>query len=506
MRKKLLALVLALALLPVVSLRAGAVSMQDFSGGALSGIAESGDGLLVTDTFNKAVRMVSGGTVTRWAGKPGTADLSGEPAGAYVDGSAEDARFMEPWAIAPYLNGYAVTDTEANVVRFTDGKTVRTAAGSGKSGSADGTGAAVSFARPTGLAAGADGELYIADTDNGLIRRLDKQGRVTTWARGLDEPTGLCWAGGALYVAETGRSRICKIVNGQVAALNPGSVRDSDGAYPGGYVDGPVEKAQFDHPQGVAVDDDGAVYVADTGNSALRKIENGRVSTVLSNTDGSNSVVSPRGLLVRGDTLLAADHFLRTVLTVDLRPAVFADLAADSVFYPAIMTAVERGITQGTSETTFTPNAAVTRAMFVTMLSRMHRCTDGSAVINGKQSFQDVAADSWYGGAARWAADAGIVQGNNGMFLGGSAITREALVTMLYRYAAGSGMDVSQRADLSAYSDAGQVSAYAVEAVRWAVANGILNGTAQGTLAPKYPATRAQTVKLLVGFMERAGI
>ena len=92
------------------------------------------------------------------------------------------------------------------------------------------------------------------------------------------------------------------------------------------------------------------------------------------------------------------------------------------------------------------------------------------------------------------------------MFLGGSAITREALVTMLYRYAAGSGMDVSQRADLSAYSDAGQVSAYAVEAVRWAVANGILNGTAQGTLAPKHPATRAQTVKLLVGFMERAGI
>ena len=506
MRKRLLAVLLALALLPVVSLHAGAVDRKELSGGAPSGIAAFGDGLLVTDTFNKTVWKISGDTVTRWVGKTGTADLSGEPVGAYVDGSAEEARFMEPWAIAPYLNGYAITDTAANVVRFTDGKTVRTAAGSGKSGSADGTGAAVSFARPTGLAAGAEGELYIADTDNGLIRRLDKQGRVTTWASGLEEPTGLCWADGALYVAETGRSRICKIVNGQVTALNPGSARDSDGMYPGGYVDGPVVKAQFDHPQGIAVDADGAIYVADTGNSALRKIENGCVSTVLSNSGDTDSVVSPRGLLVQEDTLLAADHFLRTVLTVDLRPATFEDVAADSVFYPFVMTAVERGLTQGTSETTFTPNAAVTRAMFVTMLARMHRCTDGSAVINGKQTFQDIGADSWYGGAARWAADAGIVQGNNGMFLGGNAITREALVTMLYRYAAGSGMDVSQKADLSAYSDAEQVSAYAADAVRWAVANGILNGTAQGTLAPKYPATRAQTVKLLVGFMERAGI
>lgn len=506
MKKKLLAMVLALALLPVISLSAGALEPQDFAGGSLSGLAADKNALLVTDTFNKIIWRVENGTVTRWAGKPGVADLHGEPSGAYVDAKLDEARFMEPWAIAPYLDGYAVTDTAANVVRYVDGKTVRTAAGSGVKGQTNGSGAKVSFARPTGLAAGADGELYIADTDNGLIRRLDKQGKVTTWASGLEEPTGLCWANGVLYVAETGRSRICKIVNGTVTPLNVGSQRDSDGVYPGGYVDGPLEKAQFEHPQGVAVGADGAVYVADTGNGALRKIAGGRVTTLLSSSQSTNAVVSPRNLLVQGDRLLAADPFVRTLLSVSIRTAQYQDVPAGSWCYEAVMNATERGLTRGTTETTFSPNNTVTRAMFVTMLSRMHRNTDGSAVIDGKSTFTDVPADIWYGPAARWAADQGITQGSAGYFMGDSAISREALVTMLYRYAVATGMDVSKKADITTFQDAGQVSSYAVEAVRWAVANGVMSGTAQGKLAPQNPATRAQTVKLLVNFMDRAGI
>lgn len=170
------------------------------------------------------------------------------------------------------------------------------------------------------------------------------------------------------------------------------------------------------------------------------------------------------------------------------------------------MNATERGLTRGTAETTFSPNNTVTRAMFVTMLSRMHRNTDGSAVIDGKSTFTDVPADIWYGPAARWAADQGITQGSAGYFMGDSAISREALVMMLYRYAVATGMDVSKKADITTFQDAGQVSSYAVEAVRWAVANGVMSGTAQGKLAPQNPATRAQTVKLLVNFMDRAGI
>lgn len=506
MKRKLIAALLALMMLPVLSAPAAALEPRDFSGGALSGLAADGDALLVTDTYNKVIWRVEDGTVTRAAGQRGVEDLWGEPTGSYVDGAMLEARFMEPWAIAPYLDGYAVTDTAANVVRYLDGKNVRTAAGSGKAGSSNGAGSQVSFSRPTGLAAGPDGELYIADTDNGLIRRMDRNGAVITWASGLVEPTGLCWADGALNVAETGRSRICRIVGGKVTDVIGGGAPDEDGVYPGGYVDGPVEKAQFEHPQGIAVTEDGTIYVSDTGNGAVRKIADGRVTTLLSYAHHDNAVVEPRGLLVQGGTLLAADAFLQTILEIPSAPADYRDVPADSWYYTAAMEAAARGVAQGVTADTFAPDAPTTRAMFVTMLSKVHCITDGSAVINGSHVFADIPADSWYGPAARWAADGGVAYGSGDRFLGDRPISREELVTMLYSYAASCGLDVSQRADLTVFRDRAQVSGYAVDAMRWAVANGILSGMTQDTLAPQGTATRAQTVQLLTGFMNWAGI
>lgn len=504
MKRKLFAMLMAAVL--ILSIPASALEPKDFSGGALSGIAADGEALLVTDTYNKVIWRIEDGKVTQYAGKIGVADVRGEPVGRYYDGTYQTAMFLEPWAIAPYLDGYAVTDAEANVVRYLDGKTVRTAAGSGKAGSTNGSGSKVTFDRPTGLAAGPNGELYIADTGSGLIRKMDKQGKVTTWASGLVEPTGLCWADGGLYVAETGRSRICRVVNGKVTPLNAGEAPDSDGVYPGGYVDGPVAKAQFEHPQGVAVGKDGAVYVADTGNGAVRKIANGRVTTVSSVRMDESATVEPRGLLLQGDALLVADPFRQMVLSVSVKPITYTDVPANAWCYQAVTAATERGLTNGAGNGKFNPNAPVTRAMFVSMLSRMHQGTDGSAVINGKTTFSDVPESAWYGGAARWAADAGIALGNGGKFLGGNPITREALVTMLYRYASANGYDTSARKDLSTFPDAAKVSGYAKEAVSWAVASGIMSGKTDGTLSPQGTATRAQTVKLLVGFMDQAGI
>ena len=100
MKRKITALVLAVALMLTVS--AGALTPADFSGGALSGIAADGDTLLVTDAFNKVVWRVKGDTVTRAAGSIGLLGLNGEPIGKYQDGALEDARFLEPWAIAPF--------------------------------------------------------------------------------------------------------------------------------------------------------------------------------------------------------------------------------------------------------------------------------------------------------------------------------------------------------------------------------------------------------------------
>ena len=144
--------------------------------------------------------------------------------------------------------------------------------------------------------------------------------------------------------------------------------------------------------------------------------------------------------------------------------------------------------------------------MFVVMLSRLHQGTDGSAVIDGESSFADVPAGAWYAAAARWAADGQIVLGDNGSFRPSSGITREALATLLYRYAASMGYDTSVRADLSRFSDVSSVSAYAADAISWAVAAGIINGKSNGTLAPLGTATRAETAKMLVSFMDVMGI
>lgn len=490
----------------VLTVTAGALTPMEVSGGAPSGIVQDGDALLITDTFNKVVWRVKDGEVSRFAGQISVPGLDGEPVGKYEDGTLSTALFMEPWAIEPFLDGWAVSDAAANVIRYIDGSGVRTAAGSGKAGKADGVAEKVSFDRPTGLATGDDGTLYIADTGNGSIRKMDTKGKVTTILSGLSDPTGLCWANGALYVAETGRSRILRVKNGRVEVLAGESMALGGGEYEGGYVDGPASKARFDHPQGVAVGDDGTVYIADTGNHAVRRLADGRVSTMASGGQTPQAPVQPRGILLQGNTLVVADLFAQTLLTLSTAPVSYRDVPPGAWCENAVRQATERGLTDGTGNGNFTPNAPVTRAMFVVMLSRLHQGTDGGTVIDGSTSFADVPADAWYASAARWAADRQIVLGNNGSFQPSAGITREALAALLYRYAASMGFDTSARAGLSRFPDASSVSAYAADAISWAVAEGIIGGKTDGTLASRDTATRAQTAKMLVTFMDAMGI
>ena len=504
MKRKIFAALLAAAM--ALTGAAGALAPSDFSGGAPSGIVQDGDALLVTDTFNKLVWRVEEETVSSFAGQITVAGLDGEPVGGYSDGTLSTALFQEPWAIAPFLEGWAVSDAAANVIRYLDEGGVRTAAGSGKAGKTDGIGGAARFDRPTGLAAAPDGSLYIADTGNGSIRKMDTDGQVTTVLSGLADPTGLCWAGGALYVAETGRSRILRVTGGQMEVLAGESVYLGDGEYDGGYVDGPVEKARFDHPQGVAVAEDGTVYVADTGNHAVRRLSGGRVVTIASGGQTPEAPVQPRGMLLQSDTLIVTDLFAQNLLMLDIAPTSYLDVPAGAWYEDAVRQAVERGLTSGTGDGYFTPDAPVTRAMFVVMLSRLHQGTDGGAVIDGSAAFADVPADAWYAAAVRWAADGQIVLGDGVGFRPADNITREALAALLYRYAESMGLDTSDRADLSRFTDAGDVSAYAADAVSWAAAKGILSGGGNDTLAPRDTATRAQTVKMLVSFMDVMGI
>ena len=253
MRKRTLAV-----LILVCAMLAGSVSAawspMEFSGGALSGIVADGEDLLVSDVHNNVIWRISGGKVVRAVGQIGVAGLDGEPIGKYDDGTLATALFLEPWAMTPFLDGFAVTDTEAHVVRYFNDKGVFTAVGSGKAGNRNGTGTDASFDTPTGLATGPDGEVYIADTGNGAIRVMSETGEVTTLLSGLADPTGLCLSGEQLYVAETGNHRILSVhIKEKTVTVIAGGEE--------GYADGSVKNARFSNPQGVAVGEDGTVYV-----------------------------------------------------------------------------------------------------------------------------------------------------------------------------------------------------------------------------------------------------
>lgn len=502
MKKRIIPLLLALSL--AFSVPVFALNAEDFKQGQLSGVTSAADGaMLVTDTFNKVIWRVKDDKVTQYAGTISVADLSGEPTAVYHDAVADKAFFMEPWDIEPFLDGYAITDAAAHVVRYIAGGRVYTLAGSNQVGKTDGAGKNALFDRPTGLAADADGGLYVADAGNGNIRRIAKDGKVTTVASGLAAPTGICWYDGALYVAETGRSRIVRIASGRVEAFAGVSEATEDvDEYLGGYVDGPAAAAKFDHPQGIAAGSDGTIYVADTGNSAVRSISGGRVYTLARGASGAPMPPSPRGMRISGDTLYVADRFAGSILALSIAKKAYADVPANAWFADAVATATQRGISNGSTATRFEPDTAINRAMFVTMLSRVHQNTDGSVIIDGNSSLSDLADAQWFTASARWAIDAGIVTGDNGRFAPSRGINREEMATMLYRYAIMRGLDTSATSEkLETLADAGEVSPWALDAVRWACANGILNGI-DGKLAPKATATRAQAAKMLVEFMD----
>lgn len=170
----------------------------------------------------------------------------------------------------------------------------------------------------------------------------------------------------------------------------------------------------------------------------------------------------------------------------------FVDVAEGAWYYDAIRYCYENGIMFGTSDTTFSPNHSTSRGMIVATLWRM----EGSPHI-GQNPFADVAEDAYYADAVAWAASHGIVDGYSETLFGPEdAITREQLAAILYRYADFQAYDTSIKAALSSFEDAYSVSAYAENALSWAVAQDIVNGTTDGLLMPRGEATRAQVAAI----------
>lgn len=177
----------------------------------------------------------------------------------------------------------------------------------------------------------------------------------------------------------------------------------------------------------------------------------------------------------------------------------FADVAEDAWFRSAVEYVYENGLMNGTTATTFTPNATTSRGMIVAILWRQA----GSPTVDYLMEFNDVAPTAYYGEAVRWAASEGIVGGyGDGRFGPNDTITRQQLAAILYRFAQQQGYDTSARADLSGYADLGAVSSYAVEALQWTNAEGLVNGTSATTLSPGGNATRAQAAVILSRFCQ----
>lgn len=250
--------------------------------------------------------------VTLAAGSPGSAGT--------LDGTPNAARFNQPrgMAVHPGSGQVFVVDASHAIRRFTPGVGVDTFAGTpATSGSQDGTGTAARFFRPEGIAIDSAGTLYVADTSNHLIRRITSAGVVSTLAgragiagsfdgpgssAEFNQPRAIAIGpGGTLLVADSGNHIIRRIVIDGSGAVTVSTLAGQPGL-PGnrnGTGTGSSTSPQFNNPQGIAVNVDGVVFVADTGNHAIRRISPSGVTTTFAGSVTQSGTLDGRGAAAR---------------------------------------------------------------------------------------------------------------------------------------------------------------------------------------------------------------
>ena len=201
-----------------------------------------------------------------------------------------------------------------------------------------------------------------------------------------------------------------------------------------------------------------------------------------------------------GSIIFKSNHFSAFAIVYEESKVAFTDIKAEDWFYDAVEYVTKNGLFKGTSESKFSPNANMTRAMLVTVLYRLAE----QPAVSSADTYTDVSPETWYSDAVAWADHKGIVSGyGNGKFGTDDSITREAMVAMLYRYASVKGFDVKASAQTDSFKDNGAISGWAEKAVKWAVGTGLVSGTGNDMLDPAGTATRAQVAVLLQRFAEK---
>lgn len=209
--------------------------------------------------------------------------------------------------------------------------------------------------------------------------------------------------------------------------------------------------------------------------------------------DGVFTAANTKG---EGKIMIAAGTTSFSLPLTIKRGYTFDDVLPGDWCYEAVEFVAERGLFTGTSDGIFEPRGSMSRAMIVTVLHRMAGSPSGVY-----SSFSDVADGLWYSEAVSWANIHEIVQGfSDGSFGPNQNVTREQIASILYRYANSIG-DVSSSTDLSTYSDSADIHDYAITAMQWAVAEGIISGRPDNTLDPRGTATRAEVATMLMRFL-----
>jgi sugar lactone lactonase YvrE len=258
----------------------GGTGFNDGTGGSAtfhfpSAVAlDSSGNVYVADYNNHLIRKVSpAGVVTRLAG-----------AGTYgnVNGSGATAKFDSPYGVAVDTSGNAYVADESNhqIRKITPEGMVSTLAGTGTAGFEDGTGISAKFNYPSGVALDTNGNLYVADASNNRIRKITQAGVVSTLA-GMGSSGAVNGAGvtatfgnpSGVALDNNGNVYVADYNNHLIRMISPaGVVSTLAGVELVGHLDGLGVTAKFNHPSGVALDTSGNVYVADSNNNRIRKI------------------------------------------------------------------------------------------------------------------------------------------------------------------------------------------------------------------------------------------
>lgn len=197
-------------------------------------------------------------------------------------------------------------------------------------------------------------------------------------------------------------------------------------------------------------------------------------------------------------SILLSLVLLVSISTTAMASAYFVDVPDNAWYSSAVDFVYENEIFNGTGNGKFSPDAYMTRAMFVQVLANKTENYDKSDWINRSQ-FSDVNAKQWYAAPIEWASTAEIINGmGNGKFAPNVNITREQLVTVLYNYAKKTDNDISYNSvSLSSFADSNKVSSWAKDAMLWAVAHGVINGS-NGKINPKSYAKRSEVAQIMM--------